>query len=69
MRQLAIIKIFFKDGNIGYFKDEETITADRKQAARFSITYASGLCRGLNWCIKLYEDQKTLKAEMEVIAL
>ncbi len=64
--KLAVVKIIFKDGSIGYFKDEDHITSDKDQAFKAEVNYANGLCRGLNFAIQTYEDELTDHAEVEL---
>ena len=67
MKGLAIVKIVFKDGDIGYFKDDDHIAADEKEALMMSVEYAKGLAKGLNFAIKTYEDAETDYAEVVVL--
>lgn len=65
--KLAIVKIIFKDGSVGYFKNEDLITSFKDNAFKCDVNYANGLCRGLNFAIETYEDELTDHAEVEII--
>lgn len=67
MKELAIVKIVFKDGDVGYFKNYDSITADESEARMMSIEYAKGLAEGLNFAIQTYEDAETDHAEVVVL--
>ena len=65
--KLAIVKIIFKDGNVGYFKNNTIITSSKDEALVTSVNFAYGLCMGLNFAIETYEDELTDHAEVEII--
>jgi hypothetical protein len=67
VEELAVVKIIFKDGSVGYFKDNDHITSFKDQAFKADVDYANGLCRGLNFAIETYQDELTDHAEVEVL--
>ena len=63
--KLAVIKITFKDGSIGYYKNKDIITSFKDKALKVDMRYAQGLCEGLNFAINTYQDELTSHAEVE----
>lgn len=65
--KLAVIKIKFKDGSIGYYKNKDIITSSKDEALQVDMRYAQGLCEGLNFAINTYKDELTSCAEVEAL--
>lgn len=65
--KLAVVKIIFKDGSIGYYKNKDIITSFKDEALKVDMRYAQGLCEGLNFAIQTYEDELTDHAETEIL--
>lgn len=61
------IKFKFRDGTIGYFTGDKTISSKRKEAAVYEESYGKGICEGLDFAIKFYEDPKVDGTEIEYI--
>ena len=63
----AIVTIKFTDGETGYFKNDDVIARNIDDAMICDVEYANGLCRGLNFCIKTYEDKQTDYAQVVLL--
>ena len=61
------IKFKFRDGTIGYFTGDKTISNSKKKAAVYEEPYGKGICDGLDFAIKFYEDPKVVGTEIEYI--
>ena len=66
MNKKYVIVVEFKNYcQLGYFKSEECITNDKSKALVCNKSYADGLCRGINFGIKFYEDDGVKQAYVE----
>ena len=65
--KLFVVKIVCKNGDIGYFKNDEHIVSSKDQALKCEFNYMKGLCRGINFAINTYEDEFVSHAEIEEV--